>query len=80
MVVVVVQAAVLGSPNLVVAQVVARTRANPLAGPPKLVSSDARPPARLAQPLAQPTGPPAGPEVLAARPTTFEPNVSIMQR
>ena len=69
-VVVVVQASWLGSPNLVAAQVVARTGAN-LLGPPKLVASDARPPA-------QPAGPPAGTEVAAARPTTFDTNVSIM--
>jgi hypothetical protein len=70
-VVVVVQAGWLGSPNLVAAQVVARTGANLLAGPPKLVASDARPPAQLA-------GPPAGTEVAAARPATFDTNVSIM--
>ena len=71
MVVAVVQAGVVGSAYLVAPQVVARTRANLLAGPPKLVASDARPPA-------QPAGPPAGTEVAAARPATFDTNVSIM--
>jgi hypothetical protein len=69
---VVVQAVVLGSANLAAPQVVARTRANLVSGPPKLASSPAQPPTQQARP-------PVANEDAASRPTTFDTNVPIMQ-